>query len=152
MLAATSQAAEVSELNRKLRLADEELDRVNKRFDEMQGMRNLHTRSDMCANSFDLLNFMIVIIVGAAVVESLRSALAPAKKEAEVRRAAADKAAKELEAEQTARRKHEARVGEVEQELKDAITKCESLEQKTSDQASELAKALRDIKEARVES
>ena len=41
---------------------------------------------------------------------------------------------------------------EVEQELKDAITKCESLEQKTSDEASELAKALWDIKEAWVES
>ena len=67
-------------------------------------------------------------------------------------RAAADKAAKELEVEQTAHREHEAQVGEVKQELKDAITKCESLEQKTLDQASELAKALQDIKEARVES
>ena len=35
MLAATTQAAEVSELNRKLQLADEELDYVNKQFDEM---------------------------------------------------------------------------------------------------------------------
>ena len=42
MLAATAQAAEVSELNRKLRLADEELDRVNKRFDETQGMWHLY--------------------------------------------------------------------------------------------------------------
>ena len=66
--------------------------------------------------------------------------------------ASADKAAKELEAKQTTHRKHEARVGEVEQELKDAITKCESLEQKTSDQAAELAKALQDAKDARVES
>ena len=39
MLAATTQAAEVSELNQKLQLADEELDLVNKRFDETQGMR-----------------------------------------------------------------------------------------------------------------
>ena len=37
-MAATAQAAEVSELNRKLKLADEEIDRVNKRFDETQGM------------------------------------------------------------------------------------------------------------------
>ena len=46
MLPAIAQATEVSELNPKLRLADEELDRVNKRFDETQGMRNLHTRID----------------------------------------------------------------------------------------------------------
>ena len=152
MLAATAQAAEVSKLNRKLRLADEELDRINKQFDETQGMRNLHTRSDMCINSFNLLNFMIIIIVGAVEVESLKSALAQAQKEAEMNRAAARKATKELEAKQTTHQKQEARVGEVEQELKDAITKCESLEQKTLDQASELAKALRDIKEAWVES
>ena len=41
---------------------------------------------------------------------------------------AADKEAKELEVDQTARRRHEARVEEVEQELKDAIARCESLE------------------------
>ena len=39
MLAATAHAAEVSELNRKLRVADEELDRINKRFEEMKGMQ-----------------------------------------------------------------------------------------------------------------
>ena len=38
LLAATAQATEVSELNRKLKLADDEIDRVNKRFDEVQGM------------------------------------------------------------------------------------------------------------------
>ena len=38
MLAATSQAAEIAGLNRKLRLSDEELDRTNKRFDKTQGM------------------------------------------------------------------------------------------------------------------
>ena len=32
MLAATAQAAEIAELNRKLRLSDEELDCINKRF------------------------------------------------------------------------------------------------------------------------
>ena len=35
---ATAKATEVSELNRKLKLADDEIDRVNKRFDEAQGM------------------------------------------------------------------------------------------------------------------
>ena len=39
------------------------------------------------------------------------SALAQAKKEAEVSKVAAGKAAKELEVEQTTRRRHEARVG-----------------------------------------
>ena len=39
MLAGTAQAAEVSELNRKLQVADEELDHINKRLEETQGMR-----------------------------------------------------------------------------------------------------------------
>ena len=60
--------------------------------------------------------------------------------------------APELEAEQTAHRQHEARVAEVEQELKDAIRKCETLEQTTLDNSSELAKALHDAKEVRIES
>ena len=63
----------------------------------------------------------------------------------------ADKAAKALEEERTARRKQEARVEEIEQELKDAIATCESLEQKSSEQASELTKALESLKEARVD-
>ena len=37
-MAANAQAAEVSELKRKLKLADDEIDRANKRFDEQQGM------------------------------------------------------------------------------------------------------------------
>nr|XP_020193945.1 mitotic apparatus protein p62-like [Aegilops tauschii subsp. strangulata] len=74
LVAASTQAAEVSELNRKLQIADAELDRVNKRFDETQ--------------------------VGAAEVETLKGALAQAKKEAKMNEAAADKAAAELEAEQ----------------------------------------------------
>ena len=31
-------SAKIAELNRKLRLSDEELDRINKRFNETQGM------------------------------------------------------------------------------------------------------------------
>ena len=75
-------------------------------------------------------------IVCAAEVEILKGALAQAQKEAKENKAAADKAAAELETEQAARRQHEARVAEVEQELKDAISKCETLEQKTSAQSS----------------
>ena len=48
MLAATTQVAEVSELNQKLRLADEELDHVNKRFDETQGMRHYYIPKVIC--------------------------------------------------------------------------------------------------------
>ena len=49
MLAATAQAVEVSELSRKLRLANEELDRINRRFNETQGMRQLHMPEVICA-------------------------------------------------------------------------------------------------------
>nr|XP_020181257.1 endonuclease MutS2-like [Aegilops tauschii subsp. strangulata] len=126
LLAATAQAAEVSELNRKLKVADEEIDRINKRFDETQ--------------------------VGAAEVETLRGALAQAKKQAEANKAAADKAPAELKTEQAARRQHEARVAEVELELKYAIGKCEALEEKALAQSTELTKALNEAKAARVES
>ena len=51
MLAATAQAAEVAELNQKLWPSDEELDRINKRFNETQGMRHYDIpKSDMCVN------------------------------------------------------------------------------------------------------
>ena len=40
-MAATAQAADVSELNRKLELANDEIGRVNKWFDEAQGKRVL---------------------------------------------------------------------------------------------------------------
>ena len=80
---------------------------------------------------------MVILIVSASEVESLKSTLAEAKKEAEEERAAYQK--------------HEARLDEVQQELKDAISKCVSLERKVSDQDSELAKALQSTKEARVE-
>ena len=48
MLAATAHSTEVSELNRKLRVADEELDHVNKRFDETQGMRHFDIPEVIC--------------------------------------------------------------------------------------------------------
>ena len=70
-------------------------------------------------------------------VEALKSALAAANKEADKERAA--------------RQKHEARLDEVQQELTDAIKKCESLERKVSDQESDLTAALQSAKEARVE-
>ena len=51
----------------------------------------------------------------------------------------------------TAHKKHEARVGEVQQELQDAVKKCESLERDSKMQASELVKALQSTQEARAE-
>ena len=70
-------------------------------------------------------------------MESLKNALAKAQK----------RAAKE----QAAREKHEARVGEVQQELQDAVKKCESLERNIADQESKLATALQSAKEAWIE-
>nr|XP_020184046.1 uncharacterized protein CG45076-like [Aegilops tauschii subsp. strangulata] len=126
LLAASAKNAEVSELQRKLKLADEEIDRINKRFDEAQG--------------------------NATEVEALKSALAEAKEEARVSKAAAEKAATDVEAEKAARRKYEARVTEVEQSLEDAATRCESLEESNKAQAAKLTKALQAAKEARSES
>ena len=70
-------------------------------------------------------------------METLKKALAEAQ----------ERAAKE----QAAREKHAARVGEVQQELQDAVKKCESLECNIADQESELAKARQSAQDARVE-
>ena len=53
--------------------------------------------------------------------------------------------------EKAAREKHEARVGEVQQELQDAVRKCESLECNIADQESELTKARQSGHDARIE-
>ena len=60
---------------------------------------------------------------------------------------AEDKAAKE----RTAREKHEARVGEAQQELQGAIERFESLEHNYKAQESELAKARQSARDARAE-
>ena len=80
---------------------------------------------------------MITLIFDVSEVEPLKSVLAEAKKEADKERAA--------------RRKHEARLDEVQQELKDSISKCESLECKVSDRDSKLSMVLQSAKEARAE-
>ena len=77
-------------------------------------------------------------LLGAATeVETLKKALAEAE----------DRAAKE----QAAHEKHEDRVREVQQELQDAVKKCESLERNILDQEFELAKAHQSAHDARVE-
>ena len=70
-------------------------------------------------------------------VASLKEALSEAE----------DKAAKE----RTEREKQEARVGEVQQELKDFVKKYESLEHDSQTQESELAKALQSARDAKAE-
>ena len=60
---------------------------------------------------------------------------------------AEDKAAKE----RTESEKHEARVGEVQQELQDFVKKYESLEHDSKTQGSELAKALESAQHAKAE-
>nr|XP_020159949.1 tropomyosin-1-like [Aegilops tauschii subsp. strangulata] len=99
-LLAGFESAEVSELKRKLERTDEDLVLVNKRLDQAQD--------------------------SAAAVETLRGELAQAKEQVTVSKAAADKVAADLTAEQAARLCFEEWVTEVEQELKDAAHKCES--------------------------
>ena len=70
-------------------------------------------------------------------METLKKALAEAK----------ESVAKE----QAARKKHEARVGEVQQELQDAVKKYESLERNIADHEFELAKARQSAHESWVE-
>ena len=80
----------------------------------------------------------VMVFVGAAAeVEVLKKALAEAE----------EKAAKE----QVARKKHEARLNEVEQELQDAVKKCETLEGDILARDTELARACQIAEEARVE-
>ena len=54
-------------------------------------------------------------------------------------------------AEQALREKHEARVIEVEQELQEAVKKCETLEQSLTEKESELTKARQATSNARGE-
>ena len=85
-------------------------------------------------------------------VETLKSALAQANEQVKARKSAADKAAANLKTKQVAHLQHEERVAEVGQELKDAIGKCEALEEKNMAQAADLAKALQEAKEPQIES
>ena len=77
-------------------------------------------------------------LLGAATeVEALKKAPAEAEE-----RAGKEKGARE---------KHEARVGEVQQELQDAVKKCKALDCDVSAREAALAKARQSMEEARVE-
>ena len=56
-----------------------------------------------------------------------------------------NRATAELSTVKTVSDKHEARVAEVQKELKDAVTKCENLEQKNKGQATKLSKIKQEI-------
>ena len=60
-------------------------------------------------------------------------------------------AEKKAAKEQAARENHEARVIELQQELQEAIKKCETLEQSIADKESELTKAHQSVHDARAE-
>ena len=68
-------------------------------------------------------------------VEALKKAVAEAKKRAAT--------------EQALREKHEARVIEAEQELQEAVKKCETLEQSLTEKESELTRAHQAARDAR---
>ena len=70
-------------------------------------------------------------------VEALKKAVAEAEKKAA--------------AEQALREKHEARLIEAEQELQDAVKKCETLEQSLTEKESKLTKAHQAARDARGE-
>ena len=95
---------------------------------------------------------MCMIAGSATAVEALRGELAQAKEQARVNKAVGDKAAEEVKSEQVVRRQYEERVTEVEQALKDATGKCESLEEESKAEANDRTKALQEAKEAWVKS
>ena len=70
-------------------------------------------------------------------VEALKKAVAEAEEKATTK--------------QALREKHEARVVKAEQELQEAVKKCETLEQSLTEKESELAKARQSAQEARAE-
>ena len=86
-----------------------------------------------------------------AEVKNLKAEPKKAKQDAAERKAVAERAAVELSTVKTVSDKHEARVAEVQQELKDAITKCEDPEQKNKGQATELSSMKLELTEARTE-
>jgi hypothetical protein len=73
------------------------------------------------------------------------------KQKAAEEMAAAEQAAAMLSTLKAASAKHEARVEEVQQELKDAGTKCEALEQKGKEQDAELAALKSELQKERVD-
>ncbi|KAE8778266.1 xylan alpha-glucuronosyltransferase 1-like [Hordeum vulgare] len=123
--AANASALEIAELNRKLQVSDEDLDRLNGRFDEKQAQDK--------------------------ELEKLRAKVERAKREAISHNVTAEQAIAELDALKAVRKQYEVRVMEVQQELEEVSLKCEAFEQKSKDQAAEQTKLSAEIQLERVE-
>ena len=90
-----------------------------------------------------------ITVDSVAAVEILRAELARAKEQARASDAAAKKAVVDLKAEQAAQRQCQERISTMERELKDATSRCKSLEEANKAKAAKLDKALLEAKEAR---
>ena len=92
-----------------------------------------------------------MIAAGATKVESLRAELRKAKADTSEQKATAERMATKLTLVKNDSEKREARVAEVQRELKDSFTKCEDPEKKNKEHATELAKMKTEVQEARTE-
>ena len=151
---ATAQAAEVADLKQKLELADEDINLVNRRLDEAQGM---FWAVSLCM--YNNMSMKLRIIYWgmhncrcAAAVETLRAELARAKEQARISNVAAKKAADELKAEQAARRQCEERISTMARKLKEDTVRCEFLEKDNKAKTADLDMALQGAREERSES
>ena len=93
----------MSKLKRKLRLAEEDFVRINKRLDEAQGMfQNISFMHVFNMKILSQSSFasMCMIAGSAAAVETIVGELAQAKQQARVNKVAADKAAEDLKSQQ----------------------------------------------------
>ena len=81
-----------------------------------------------------------ITVDSAATVETLWAELARAKEQARVSDAAAKKAAADLKAEQAAQRQCQERISTMEREVKDATSRCKSLEEDNKAKAAKLDK------------
>ena len=71
-----------------------------------------------------------MVIAAVGEVEGLKDELRKAKEEAAEQKATTERATAELTCVKTVSEKHKARVAEVQQELRDDVTKCEGLERR----------------------
>ena len=151
---ATTQATEVADLKQKLELADEDITLINRRLTRHKVCVRAACLCMYTSASTRLKSYTVTCITidGAATVETLRAELARAKEQARVSDAAAKKADADLKAEHATRRQCQERISTMERELKDATSRCKSLEEDNKAKAAELDMALLEAKEAQSES
>ena len=116
---AATNGVELAEVNPKLKNSNEELDLLNKRFDEAQGKSELDClnlgfpHQMRYSGVIPKRGVLIITSVVAAEVENLKAELKMAKQEAAKQKAVAEPAAAELSMVKTISDKHEAWVAEV---------------------------------------